>query len=482
MIDLTKSPEKLKSSILEDAMQGKLTKQLPDDGNVDDLLDAIRQEKEALIKAKKIKNSKPLPDITPDEIPFDIPKNWRWVRLGDISYANSGHNLNNYICDEGNVLYVKVSDMNLPENQEEIKTSNNKINKETYLVPKKSIIFPKIGGAIKTNKRRFIFSKKVSIDSNTMSLTPIKSSLFQYLFMYMKQKDLSKIQSGTSMPSINKKKVENITIPLPPLPEQKRIVEKLDKLLPEVEQFSKSVNELDTLRNDFPVILKNSLLQSAMMGKLTKQLPDDGNVDDLLDAIRQEKEALIKAKKIKKSKPLPDITPDEIPFDIPNSWRWVRLGDISTLPQQKSINPQKINNNTWVLDLQEIEKNTGKLISKKYNYEKNAKSSKNIFHKEDILYNKLRPYLNKVLVADEDGVSTSELIVIHLIKDINPFYISIALRSPYFLSKVNADTYGTKMPRAGLKNVIKYLVPLPPLDEQKRIVEKLDKLFKELKD
>ena len=238
--------------------------------------------------------------------------------------------------------------------------------------------------------------------------------------------------------------------------------------------------------------LKNSILQMAVQGKLVPQDPNDEPASVLLERIRAEKEQLIKEGKIKKEKnpsvifrgadnlPYekigknePVCIADEVPFDIPESWEWARLGTISTYADtKKKINAQSADPNTWGLDLEDIEKG-GRLLYKKRVSERKAVGDKTIFEKGNILYSKLRPYLLKILVAPDDGICTTEIVPFSVYGDILPEYIVAFLKCPYVDGIINSVTYGVKMPRVGTETMVSLLVPIPPISEQSRIVKKL---------
>ena len=238
--------------------------------------------------------------------------------------------------------------------------------------------------------------------------------------------------------------------------------------------------------------LKNSILQMAVQGKLVPQDPNDEPASVLLERIRAEKEQLIKEGKIKKEKNpsiifrgadnlpyekvgknKPVCIADEVPFDIPESWEWVRLGTISTYAEtKKKINAQDADPNLWGLDLEDIEKG-GQLISQKTVGERKAVGDKTIFKCGDILYSKLRPYLLKILVAPNNGICTPEIVPFNLYGKINAYYIVEFLKSPYVDQVINSVTYGVKMPRVGTETMTSLLVPLPPISEQARIVARL---------
>ncbi|WP_296511178.1 restriction endonuclease subunit S [Rhodoferax sp.] len=222
--------------------------------------------------------------------------------------------------------------------------------------------------------------------------------------------------------------------------------------------------------------LRELILTLAVQGKLLPQDPSDEPASELLKKIRAEKDRLIAEGKIKRDKPLAEIAEEEKPFELPNGWVWVRLGDITNYGS-----PQKagaIARETWVLDMEDIEKSSGRLVQRLRFAERPALSDKNGFSKGDVLYGKLRPYLNKVLVADEDGVCTTEIIPFRCHGDFEPHFFRLALSSPYFLDYVNARSYGMKMPRLGTEDARNAAFPLPPLAEQSRIVTRVEELMR----
>ena len=227
-----------------------------------------------------------------------------------------------------------------------------------------------------------------------------------------------------------------------------------------------------------PQELKNSILQQAIQGKLVEQRPEEGTAEELFQQIQKEKQRLIAEGKIKKEKPLSEITEDEKPFDIPKSWKWVRLGEIGTYIQQKEkISAEDITDDLWSLDLEDIEKETGRILNICRACERKISGDKIIFHKGQVLYSKLRPYLKKILVAPESGICSSEIVPFDLYGNIDAQYVVYCLKSPYVDFVVNSVTYGVKMPRVGTETMTELLIPLPPLVEQKRIVAKLEQLL-----
>ena len=224
--------------------------------------------------------------------------------------------------------------------------------------------------------------------------------------------------------------------------------------------------------------LKGSILQLAMQGKLVEQRSSEGTGEDLYKEIQTEKKRLLKEGALKKQKPLLEITVEEMPFDIPESWKWVKLGDISSYAQPKEkVSPKDITPEMWSLDLEDIEKGTGKVLNHVLAKERKIQGDKVRFKKGNILYSKLRPYLLKILIADNEGITTPELVPFNIYGINDSKFFLWYLRSPYVDNAVNSVSYGVKMPRVGTETMVNLLVPLPPLAEQKRIVAKIEELM-----
>jgi type I restriction enzyme S subunit len=221
--------------------------------------------------------------------------------------------------------------------------------------------------------------------------------------------------------------------------------------------------------------LRELILELAVRGKLVPQDPNDEPASELLKRIAEEKARLVAEGKIKKQKPLPEFGEQAQPFELPVDWVWTRLGEITNFGN--TTKKDEIPDDAWVLDLEDIEKDTSRLLQKARFYERNSLSDKNSFTNGDVLYGKLRPYLNKVLVAEEDGFCTTEILPFRCYGPFVAHYFRIALKSPYFLSYVNARSYGMKMPRLGTEDGRQAFFPLPPLAEQHRIVAKVDELM-----
>lgn len=221
--------------------------------------------------------------------------------------------------------------------------------------------------------------------------------------------------------------------------------------------------------------LRELILTLAVQGKLVPQDPADEPASVLLQKIRAEKDRLIAEGKIRQDKPQPEITEEEKPFGLPEEWAWVRLGEITNYGMTRKA--KGLQPDTWVLDMEDIEKSSGRLIQRLRFAQRPALSDKNRFCIGDVLYGKLRPYLNKVLVADEDGVCTTEIIPFRCYGNYVPKFLRFVLSSPFFLEYANTRCYGMKMPRLGTDDARKAVIPLPPLSEQTRIVTRVEELI-----
>ena len=476
-------PEQLKNSILQLAIQGKLVEQRKEEGTGEELYKVIQEEKKKLIEEGKIKKQKTLPGISEDEIPFDIPETWKWVRLIDlVSILGDGIHGTPKYSSSGDYYFINGSNLN--NGKIELKDTNKRVDKQEWEKYKKDLdlhtILISINGTI--GNIAFYNNEKIMLGKSACYFNVILAELKNYLFFLLKSDYFFKYTlhsaTGTTIKNVSLKAMSNLLISLPPLAEQKRIVEKIEELLPLVEKYEKAWTRLEELNKKFPQDMKKSILEEAIKGKLVKQRKEEGTGEELFKVIQEEKQKLIEEGKLKKQKALPEINEDEIPFDIPETWKWVRLGEISTYSQSKTkIKISDIDTPMWSLDLEDIEKESGKIISRITTKNRNFSGKKIIFNNGQILYSKLRPYLKKILVAPDNGVCSSEIVPFDMIGNCDSRYIVYVLKSAYVDFFINSVTYGVKMPRVGTETMTKLLIPLPPLAEQKRIVEKIEELL-----
>lgn len=480
--------EKLRKSILQAAIQGKLTEQLPEDGDARDLLAAIKAEKARLIKEGKIKREKPLPELTEEEIPFEIPENWCWVRLpeiGELERGKSKHRPRNDNILYENGCYPMIQTGDVARANRYITTFTTCYNEvglaQSKLWRKGTLcltIAANIGDvAILTFDACFPDS---IVGFN--AFLPINSNKY-FLYMLSAYKyQLDNLSRSTAQKNINLEILASIPIPLPPLAEQQRIVVAIEEVLEEIEKLEKDEIKLDFLQKSFPKKMKDSLLQAAIQGKLTEQLASDGDARELVAEIQKEKERLIKEGKIKKGKPLPEITEDEIPLEIPEKWCWVRLGDVL------QVNPRN-----HLKDDLEVSFVPMALIQGGYNnsFEKESRIWKRVktgfthFAENDVILAKITPCFQNLKSAvmvnlkNGFGAGTTELHVLRRYNNkINCKYLLYYLKNPIFIKDGLAAMKGTAgQQRVSAEFIRKYLIPLPPLAEQHRIVERLEQLL-----
>jgi type I restriction enzyme S subunit len=515
----TKSPhgiQKLRALILKLAVRGKLVAQDTNDEPASDLLKRIQVEKAKLIAEGKIKKDKTLPPIAEGEKPYELPKGWEWVRFGNIAQHNSGKTLDSGRNAGNPIDYITTS--NLYWGRFELESVRQMLIREDELAKctatKNDLLICEGGEA----GRAAVWDMDYDICfQNHIHRARFFQKINAYFAYRLFEKlnatgEINQYRQGVGISNMSGKALASVIFPLPPLAEQHRIVAKVDELMALCDQleheqtdnsnahqtlvetllatltqaegdgdfaaaWQRIAEHFDTLFTTEQSIdqLKQTLLQLAVMGKLVSQDPNDEPASTLLKRIQAEKAKLIAVGKIKKVNPLPPISDEEMPFDISQGWEWVRLGEITNFGTTEKLD--FISDKTWVLDLEDIEKDTSNLIQKFRFSERKSLSSKNSFLAGDVLYGKLRPYLNKVIVADEDGVCTTEILPVRCYGPFSSHYFKLALKSPYFISYVNDRSYGMKMPRLGTEDGRKAPFPLPPLAEQQRIVAKVDELM-----
>jgi len=475
----------LRDAVIQAAMSGKLTCYEDGDTNIDTYIEDLVKNKEKNVKSKKWKKEFSVEHIDNSSFEYSLANNWKWCYLGDICAIRGGKRVpvGRKLSEEPtSQKYIRVADMKnhsiisntikyLPDDLIEKLALYTISKNDLYITVAGTIgdvgVVPnELDGANLTeNADKIIFE---NID---------KQWLMTCLLSNVVQRQINEATTQVGQPKLAIKRIQSLSIPLCPLEEQKRIVSKVNELMAKIDEYEKLENQLVQLKEQFPKDMRDSLLQAGMMGKLTKQLKNDTSVEEILKSIEEQKKTLIKEDKLQKKKSFHLIRNDEIPFDIPDNWVFAKLGYISTYDEAKQkINARDANDNLWMLDLEDIAKG-GTLLCKKRVFERKAIGDKTIFEKGSILYSKLRPYLLKILIADEDGICTPELVPFKMYGGINTSYIALFLKSPYVDSEINKVTYGVKMPRVGTKTMVNFYVPLPPIEEQQRIVDKLDEML-----
>ncbi|EFF14767.1 TPA: restriction endonuclease subunit S [Escherichia coli] len=508
--------KKLRELILELAVRGKLVPQDPNDEPASELLKRIAAEKAELVKQGKIKKQKPLPEISEEEKPFELPEGWEWTRLINLGIWALGSGFPNVVqgSTDKEILMCKVSDMNLEGNEKFIFSTKNTISKDLAdeykikISEPGTIIFPKIGGAIATNKRR-ILVQDTAIDNNCLGIKPCDAISGEWFYLILNTLDMSKYQSGTSIPAINQSVIGSIPIALPSLKMQEKIVSYVITLMSLCDQLeqqsltsldahqqlvetllgtltdSQNAEELaenwtrisehfDTLFTTEASVdaLKQTILQLAVMGKLVPQDPNDEPASELLKRIAQEKAQLVKEGKIKKQKPLPPISDEEKPFELPEGWEWCRIGNIVNIKSELVSPKDYLNLYQVAPDI--IEKGTGRVISKRTVKESGVKGPNSRFYKGQIVYSKIRPSLSKVFLAEYNGLCSADMYPLDCY--INPNYLLKYILSIPFLMQVKKAENRIKMPKLNSDSFYNIIVAIPPYNEQQAIFDKINSI------
>ena len=499
--------QQLKNSILQMAVQGKLVPQDPNDEPASVLLDRIRKEKEQLIKDGKIKKNKKESYIfrgadnlhyeqigkevkcIEDELPFEIPGSWCWSRFSSLYSLTSGQDLspNNYNSDKKGIAYITGAS-NITDGKIEI-------NRWT-INPKSTAHFGDLLFTCKgtVGKMAFLNVEKAHIARQIMSISsPYDLDLYYLKLILRTNLNSIKIKAKSMIPGISRVDVLNILIPLPPIDEQTRIVEKIKEIEPLIEKYKQSEERLYELNSNIKEQLKKSILQYAIEGKLVSQNPNDEPASVLLERIHKEKEKLIVEGKIKKDKNESIIysrdnsyyekfdnsercIDDEIPFEIPNNWCWTRLGNVGKTNVGLTYKPSDITDSTGTLVLR-----SSNIQNNKLNYSDNVYVSctipeKAFIYKGDLLIcarNGSRSLVGKCAVFDEEKAAFGAFMA-KFCSDYND-YIKLYLDSPMFrlqLEGVKTETIN-QITQSNLK---KQLLPFPPKREQKRIIEKINEI------
>ena len=486
------TPEQLKASILQYAIQGKLVEQRPGEGTGEELYHQIQEEKQRLIKAGKIKKEKSLPKIAEDEIPFDIPESWKWVRWGDLSQSIQ-YGYNAPAQERGRIKMVRISDIQggkvLWDTVPYCDIKEDEI--PTYKLEANDILFARTGGTVgKSYLVREV--PEEAIYAGYLIRTQYSTLLCaDYMKLFMEsQLYWNQLRSGTiatAQPNCNGKTLSKMFLPLPPLAEQKRIAAKIEELLLHVDRYAAAYEKLEQFNAKFPEDMKRSILQYAIQGKLVEQRLEEGTGEELYRQIQEEKKRLINAGKIKKEKPLPEIAEDEKPYDIPDNWTWVRFGDLGSYKKgpfgsaiTKSMFVPKGNGAIKVYEQKNaIQKDAtlGDYYIRRDYFESKMKGFE-VFP-GDIIVSCAGTIGETYVMPDkfEQGIINQALM---RMKIFEPLYIPYFLTFFDFVLKKNARS-GSK--GSAIKNIPpfeilkNYLVPIPPLAEQKRIVAKLEEIL-----
>lgn len=460
------TPQELKISILQLAIQGKLVEQRPEEGTGTDLLPLIQAECHKKISRGLIKKFRVFPEITDEEIDFDVPNNWRLVRLGKICQLLDGEKRSDEAHPYLEARYLRG------KAAPTIITEGKYISKGTNAI----LVDGENSGEV------FHISEDGYMGSTFKVLFVPETLFLKYIIYFLQyyKNTLRNNKKGAAIPHLNKAIFFNLILPLPPIAEQKRIVAKIEELLPYIDRYEKAWGRLEDFNKRFPADMQKSILQMAIQGKLVEQRPEEGTGEELYQQIQAEKQKLIKTKTIKKEKPLPEISEDEIPFDIPESWKWVSVGNVCMNIQYGSSQKSSATGKIAVLRMGNIQ--NGRLVLDKLVYTSNDREiEKHPLQYNDLLFNRTN---SKELVG-KTAIYKGEIPAIYAgyLVRVTPLlmdsdYLNYVMQSQFYWSycqTVRSDAIGQSNINA--EKLKRFVFPLPPLAEQKRIVSKLEEIL-----
>ena len=486
------TPQELKNSILQLAIQGKLVEQRPEEGTAAELVEKIFAAKATKVGSRVPRDRKigacgragraPLPPIPDDEKPFDIPESWEWVRLGDVGSWASGATPSRTQAEYygGNIPWLKTGDLNdgyvssIPETITDLALEKSSVR----LNPVGSVLMAMYGATI---GKLGILQVTATTNQACCACIPYDGVWNKYLFYFLmaRRRAFIKMGEGGAQPNISKEKIINAVIPLPPLAEQKRIVAKIEELLPLIDRYEKAWSKLEDFNRRFPVDMQKSVLQMAIQGKLVDQRPEEGTGEELYRQIQAEKQRLVKSGKIKKEKPLPEITEDEIPFEIPDSWKWVRLSNVVDVRDGTHDTPKYVSEGVPLVTSKNLVNGTIDFATAKHisHEDSEAINIRSGVDDGDILFAMIGTIGNPVLIRKDREFSIKNMA---LFKPINrclfcmEYLMQFLVKAQVDMRKSASASVQSFVSLSFLRN---YLFPLPPLAEQRRIVAKLEEIL-----
>ena len=487
------TPEQLKASILQYAIQGKLVEQRPEEGTGEELYQKMQTDKQTLIREKKIKKEKPLPDIIDNEIPFDVPESWKWVKVGNVGSWSSGAtpSRTNPAYYGGSIPWLKTGDLNdgfiqeVPEYITDLALEKTSLR----LNPIGSVLMAMYGATI---GKLGILEIPVTTNQACCACIPYAGMNNKYLFYYLMSMRQSYIgmAEGGAQPNISKEKIVNSLIPLPPAEEQRRIVAKIEELLPYVDRYAAAYEKLEQFNAKFPEDMKKSILQYAIQGKLVEQRPEEGTGEELYRQIQTEKQQLIKTDKLKKTRALPTITGEEVPYDFPASWKVCYIDDIAFVTKLAGFEYTKyISDNlvpTGIPLFKGKNVQNGKLVLSFESYIPESVSDE-LPRSQITKKCLLTPYVGTIgNIAVFDGsfkahlgsnVGKIELLNSDTQTFILEEYVLWYLKSTYGYAELTKYKKATAQESISIDAIRNVVIAIPPLEEQRRIVAKLEEIL-----
>lgn len=486
--------DELKKSFLQQAFEGKITHSLNDDTSVEESLKKIFVQKQLLIDTYKVRNEPEYKEVSETEFLFSIPKTWRWVRIGQLGVFKKG--------PFGSAL---TKSMFVKENENTVKVyeQKNAIQKDIdlgdyyitsdYFESKMKSFEIKAGDIIVscagTIGETYVIPnehKKGIINQALMRMTMVDELNVDYFlkyFDYILKRISNNLSSGSAIKNIPPFDVfKQLLIPLPPIEEQQRIVNKLTELFSKLDEAKTIEEELKILKGKFPTDMKKSLLKHAFSGKLSERLSSDTNVNDLLLHIKLEKEELIKIGKITDSKKMKEIKPEEIPFDIPKEWKWVRWGELSNSIQYGLNAGAQVNGGAKLVRISDIQDNQIVWENVPYCDIKETEIPQYSLNENDILFARTGGTVGKSVVVknipnDVPYVFAGYLIRSNYSSEMNFKFLKYFMESSLYWEQLKNGTIGSAQPNCNGQTLSKMILPLPPIEEQQRIVDKLEQLL-----
>lgn len=476
------TPQELRASILDLAIQGKLVPQIPEEGTGENLYEQIKMvDAQECSGKRRGKGKSIILPISEDDIPFDVPETWKWVRLGTIGYTNIGLTYSpKDIADDGTIVLRSSNIQNDRMDYEDIVRVKMDIPKNKMCHIGDILICARNGSKRLVGKAAIIDKEGMSFGAfMAIFRSPCNEYVLQFINSAYFRNSLLGDTGTTTINQITQDMLKNALIPLPPLAEQKRIVAKIEELLPLIDRYEQAWSALETFNTRFPVEMQKSILQMAIQGKLVPQLPEEGTGEELFQQIQAEKQTLVKAGKIKKEKPLPEITEDEIPFDIPDSWKWVRFSDVLDVRDGTHDTPKYVTSGIPLVTSKnlvdgKIDFETTKMILLE---DAQAINMRSAVDDGDILFAMIGTIGNPVLVNKDREFCIKNMALFKAIDQdlFSMEYLLLFLQNEQHAMKKKAS--GGVQSFVSLKFLRNYLLPLPPLAEQKRIVAKLEEIL-----
>ena len=461
------TPEQLRMSILHAAFQGKLVEQRAEEGDAELLYKQCQSDISTAIKLGEIKKKKPLSEITDDDIVFDIPSSWRNIKLGEVSQLIDGEKVKGKEYKYLEVKYLRGSI--------EAKTlTEGKLAKQGQLA---ILVDGENSGEV------FTLPEDGYLGSTLKVLYIVNTIDVEYVlkFFELKRSELRANKKGAAIPHLNKDLLFNYVLPLPPLEEQHRIVAKIEELLPYVDRYAEAYEKLEQFNAKFPEDMKKSILQYAIQGKLVEQRPEEGTAEELYQLIQEEKQRLIKEGKIKKDKPLAEISEEEVPFDIPDTWKWVKIASIVSKLTDGSHNPPPNSGIGYpVISAKNVR--NGKIILEnvdRYTDEEGfqKENPRTNITRNDVIMGIIGGSIGNIAIYNHDEKVIAQRSIAIIKPMIDTLYFTTVLQSPFIQNLLKVSTAGSAQGGVYLGTLKELLFPLPPLEEQKRIIAKIEELL-----